>query len=433
MKTTKKLIPVAVAAAMSAFSASVHTAGFQLPENNASGMGNAFAGQAAAAENASTVFWNPAGMTRLPGRQVSFALDALKPSAKFEDNGLSRSPLGLPLGPGGTNGGDAGDWAYLPAGYVSWQINPQWWAGLAVTVPFGLQVNHDPAFIGRFQSKRDQVKTIDINPNIAFKLSDAVSLGGGISYQKLKVQLDRSTLLPGGVEGMSQTRVDDDKWGFNLGAMFTIGAGTRIGITYRSNMDYDTTGTVLVGGLPPPNGTTVAGAAAPIKLPDTVSWAIAHPLNGQWELLGDITWTNWSTIKTVPLSTTTASLLGAPGTVLDPFNFQFRDSYRVGVGANWKYRDDLMLKFGVSWDRSPVTDLFRTTFLPDNNRIGLGIGAKFQVSKQTTIDVGYMHLFVESADINQQKGVGVAPFQGNVRGKYDDKLDALAAQFTYSF
>ena len=146
-----------------------------------------------------------------------------------------------------------------------------------------------------------------------------------------------------------------------------------------------------------------------------------------------ITWTNWSTIKTVPLSTTTASLLGAPGTVLDTFNFQFRDSYRVGVGANWKYRDDLMLKFGVSWDRSPVTDLFRTTFLPDNNRIGLGIGAKFQVSKQTTIDVGYMHLFVESADINQQKGVGVAPFQGNVRGKYDDKLDALAAQFTYSF
>src|SRR5262249_37722678 len=183
MTTARKAIPVAVAAAMVAFSSTAYTAGFQLPENNASGMANAFAGQAAAAENASTVFWNPAGMTRLPGKQVSVAVDVLRPGIKFEDNGLSRSPLGAPQGPGGANGGDGGDWTFLPAGYFTWQLNPAWWVGLGVTVPFGLEINYDRNFIGRFQSQRIQIKTIDVNPSIAYKLSDSVSLGGGISYQ----------------------------------------------------------------------------------------------------------------------------------------------------------------------------------------------------------------------------------------------------------
>lgn len=436
MKTMRKLIPVAVASALAAISTGVHTAGFQLPENNASGLANAFAGQAAAAENASTVFWNPAGMTRLSGKQASFALDVLKPSIKFEDNGLSRSPLGAPLGPGGGNGGDGGDWTALPGGYFTWQINPQWWAGIGVTVPFGLEIDYDRNFIGRFQAQRIQIKTIDVNPSVAYKLSDAVSLGGGISYQKFKVQFDRSTLLPGGVEALSQTRLEDEQWGFNLGALFTIGAGTRIGITYRSAMDYDVDGTVLVGQIPL-LGSTVQGAAANVKLPDTVSWGIAHQLNPNWELLGDLTWTHWSTIKAVTLSTTSGSAIVPAGTVVDTFQLQFRDSYRVGVGANWKYRDGIVLKGGIAYDRSPVADPYRTVLLPDDSRIALSFGAKFQLTKQATLDVGYMHLFVDNAPIDQRLGIVPVPvngrFQGDVRGKYENKLDAIALQLSYSF
>ena len=177
MKTAKKLIPVAVTAAVAAFSSGALASGFQLVEQNASGLGNAYSGQAAAAENASTIFWNPAGMTRLPGRQVALAINAIRPQSEFNDNGLSRSPTGGALSATNTNGGDAGDWAFVPNGYLSWQINPSWWVGIGVTVPFGLKTEYDTTFIGRFQSQRAEVKTIDINPSVAWKLSDAVSLG----------------------------------------------------------------------------------------------------------------------------------------------------------------------------------------------------------------------------------------------------------------
>jgi long-chain fatty acid transport protein len=312
-----------------------------------------------------------------------------------------------------------------------------------VTAPFGLETEYDSTFIGRFQSKRAQVKTIDINPSVAFKLTDAVSLGAGISYQKMKVQLDRSTVIPAGagvVEGMTQTRIEDEQWGFNLGAMFNLSTGTRIGITYRSAMDYDLDGTVLIGGIPLGGavvGTTVQGATAPVKLPDTVSWGIVHQLAPNWELLGDLTWTRWSTIKTVPLSTTSASVLVPAGTTVDTFQFQFRDSYRVGIGANWKYSDMITLKFGTSYDRSPVVDTYRTPFLPDDNRFAVAFGAKFQFNKQATLDLGYMHLFISDGSINQQLGVLPTPvngrFQGNLRGSYDSKANVFGAQASYSF
>ena len=125
MKVQMKRAARAVALAAGGMSCVAYGSGFQLMEQNASGLGNAYAGQAAAAEDASTIFFNPAGMTRLAGRQLSGALHAIRPTTKFSDSGASRSPLGLPLGLGGTNGGDAGDWAFVPNAYFSWQIAPR--------------------------------------------------------------------------------------------------------------------------------------------------------------------------------------------------------------------------------------------------------------------------------------------------------------------
>ena len=431
MKTGRRQIALAVALAFGGMAGGVaHGSGFQLMEQNASGLGNAYAGQAAAAENAGTIFFNPAGMTRLPGRQVSGALNAISPSTKFSDSGASRSPTGLPLGPGGTNGGDAGDWAFAPNVYLSWQIAPDWWVGLGATAPFGLKTEYDTTFIGRFQSQRSEIKTIDINPSVAFKVNDAFSLGGGISYQKGELKLDRSTFL--GVEARTQLRLDDDAWGFNLGAMAFVGPNTRIGLSYRSSVEYDLTGTSVVTGVPFV-GTAVNGVAASVKLPDTISWGIAHQASPAWELLGDITYTRWSKIKTVPFIATTSSVLRPQGQPLDTFNLQFKDSYRIGIGANYKWRDDFTWKFGVAYDKSPVKDEFRTTFLPDNDRTWLAVGGKYRMSKQATLDFGYAHLFVKDASINQQRGIGALGAQGNVVGNYEADVNIVSVQFTYSF
>jgi long-chain fatty acid transport protein len=431
MKTGRKQIALAVALATGGVTGAAYGSGFQLMEQNASGLGNAYAGQAAAAENASTVFFNPAGMTRLPGRQAAVALNAIRPQAKFFNSGGSTAPLGLPS-PGG-NGGDAGDWAAVPNAYLSWQVMPQLWLGLGVSVPFGLKTEYDQGWVGRFQSQDSEIKTIDVNPSIAFKVNDALSLGAGVSYQRAEVKVDRSVILVPPFESRTHIDIDDSQWGFNLGVLVNLGANTRIGLSYRSAMDFDLTGSVAFTNVPLV-GTAANGVRAKAELPDTISWAIAHAFSPRWELLADITYTRWSKIKAVPLVTTSGSpIVAAAGVTLDTFNFQFKDSYRIGVGANYRWSDNFILKLGAAYDRSPVEERFRTTFLPDSDRTWLAVGGKFRVSKQATLDFGYAHLFVKDGSINQQRGVAALPLQGNVIGNYDNQVDIVSVQFTYSF
>ncbi|OGA39276.1 MAG: hypothetical protein A3G24_21980 [Betaproteobacteria bacterium RIFCSPLOWO2_12_FULL_62_13] len=430
MKMVKKLLPLSVGVALGSITVGAQASGFQLMEQNASGLGNAYAGQAAAAENASTIFFNPAGMTRLPGRQVAVALNAIRPSAEFSDSGASSAPLGL-ASPGG-NGGDAGDWAFVPNAYLSWQLSPRWWLGIGVSVPFGLKTEYDQGWVGRFQSQKSEIKTVDVNPSVAFKVTDAVSLGGGVSYQKAQVKLDRSAILAPPIESRAHIDIDDSQWGWNIGALFNLGTDTRIGVTYRSTMDFDLAGTIAFTNAPVV-GVTSQGVRASAEVPDTLSWGIAHQLNPRWELLGDITFTRWSKIKTVPLVTTSASALIPANFTLDTFNFQFKDTFRIGLGANWKWRDDFAWKFGVAYDKSPVEDQFRTTTLPDKDRTWIAVGGKYRMSKQATLDFGYAHLFIKDPVINQQRGVVTPPLQGNVVGKYDSDVNIVSAQFTYSF
>ncbi len=424
MKYFNKIIMLSVSSALATMAGQAAASGFQLQEQNASGLGNAYAGQAAAAENASTIFFNPAGMTRLPGRQVSGAINLIKPSSKFINSGGSTAPGGLPSPTG--NGGDAGGLAAVPNAYMSWQIDPKLWVGVGMSVPFGLATEYDQGWVGRFQSQKAEIKTIDINPSVAYKLSDVVSLGAGISVQKAEVSVDRSSFL--GVERLSKLEMDDTNLGFNLGAMFNLSPATRIGIAYRSSIKHDLKGTARVSGV----GSTPISAKA--EVPDTLAWSIAHQMDPKLELLGDVTFTRWSKIKQVPVIANSTWALGAAGSEAARFDFEFKDTYRIGIGANYKLRNDFTLKLGVAYDKSPVSDQFRTVTLPDNDRTWLAIGGKYEASKQMTLDFGYAYLFIKDAAINQQRGVAVLGAQGNVIGNYNKPtVHILSAQMTYKF
>ncbi|HUO44212.1 MAG TPA: outer membrane protein transport protein [Burkholderiales bacterium] len=404
---------------------------FQLMEQNASGLGNAYAGQAAAAENASTIFYNPAGMAQLPGTQVSFALSGIGTSIQFTDSGASRSPAPglIPLG---GDGSDAGSWSALPTGYLSWQVNNSVWLGLGITSPFGLKTEYDANFIGRFQSQTAELKTYDINPGIAWKINDTVTVGAGVSYQHAKFALDRSAVtafVPPATVFTGSTHLDtsDSDWGWNVGAMFNFGPATRVGVSYRSSIGYDLSGTATTGGVPLV-GTIAPPVTASIRFPDTYSVGFTHAFNDEWELLGDFTYTRWSTIKNVPIVTTATSGFGPAGTTLDTFNFQFDDSFRIGLGVNDKISKDFTLKAGIAYDQSPVDDQYRLVALPDNNRTWLALGGKYALSKSTTVDFGYAHLFVKDASISQTRAA-----QGAVIGTYSDHVDIVSAQLTFSF
>jgi long-chain fatty acid transport protein len=423
MKKSNRIMSVCVAAALAGWSSSAMTAGFALMEQNASGLGNAYAGQAAAAENASTIYFNPAGMTLLPGTQVSGSVTPLKPSVKLTPTvPPSAPPLGGTFFDGG-NGGNA--WKVIPAGYASYQFSSSLWLGLGVTAPFGLTTEYDANFGGRFQTQKVQLVTYDINPSVAWKVNDWMSVGGGVSYQYAQVKLNSSVNV--GLEALQNLEASDNQWGFNLGAMFSPGPNTRLGLTYRSTMSYNLRGNTVVTLLP--TGTVISAPQVGInlRLPDSYSAALSHKFNDQWQLLGDFTWTNWSTVKDVAVTNVVTNA------ALQVINLQFKDTYRIGVGANYKWDNSLMVKFGLAVDKSPVGDAVRTVALPDSDRTWLSIGGKYRLSQAGTVDFGYAHIFIKNGSINQLGGVGAPPATGNVVGTYKNKVDIVSMSYSHAF
>ncbi|HYR37151.1 MAG TPA: outer membrane protein transport protein, partial [Burkholderiales bacterium] len=181
MQRNTKLLALASACLSMGVATHARAAAFALHEQGISGLGNAYAGAAAVAEDATTVWWNPAGMARL-GAGKHFALGGayIVPSTKFNNGASQTAALSNPSFNG--TGGDAGESKLVPSFFFAMDAGPRWNFGLGVSVPFGLATSYDSTWIGRFQGVDSEVETVNINPAVSYKLSDAVSLGGGISY-----------------------------------------------------------------------------------------------------------------------------------------------------------------------------------------------------------------------------------------------------------
>src|SRR2546425_2223599 len=174
-------LAAAVGAALLSLSAgSAFGSAFALQEQNASGLGHAYAGGAAAAEDVSTIFYNPAGLVRLQTMQLVVAGNVICPSTKFHDGG-SQPAFGQPLG--GT-GGDAGSCAGVPNLYFGVPFTDKWSFGIGVNVPFGLKTEYDSDWLGRFQAVESKVETYNINPVISWEPTKALTGGAGVSFQR---------------------------------------------------------------------------------------------------------------------------------------------------------------------------------------------------------------------------------------------------------
>ena len=401
-----------LASGLLGFSGAAFSAGFSLIEESASGLGNAFAGGAASAEDASTVFFNPAGMTRLSGSQLSLVLHAIKPTAEFS-NTASVAAAGRPLG---GNGGDAGSWALVPNFYYVTALSPKLRVGLGISSPFGLKTEYDPSWMGRFQAIKSDLKTININPSVAYKINDQLSLGAGLNAQYISAELTNAVNL-GVAEGQARVKGDDWSYGYNLGLLYELTPATRFGLAYRSDVRHKLEGDVTFTGVPAPNGPI----SAEITLPEIVSLSAFHQINPQWSLMGDVSWTRWSRFQELRIVRNTGALVA-----LTQENWD--DTYRYAVGASYQQSKQLKLRGGIAYDQSPVSDATRTARIPDADRTWLTVGASYQLSASGTIDLGYAHIFVANAAIN----TGTAG-TGRLIGSYNNSVDILSAQYNYSF
>jgi long-chain fatty acid transport protein len=459
---------LAVAAALGGAAGHAGAAGFQLIEQNASGLGNAYAGQAAAAEDASTIWFNPAGMTLLPGRQAVGALSAIRTSAKFQNSGGSTPPAAQSPITFSGDGGDAGGWGFVPNGYLSWQINDKLWAGIGVNAPFGLKTQYDDLWIGAGHAVKSEVAGLNINPSVAWKINEMFSVGGGVNAMYFDAELTKQANYSGAVVGLAgagalpalatcagsgatqrlptgagcfgyaTVKGNDWAWGWNLGAMINFSPATRVGIAYRSAITIHLDGTNSFNNIPPaafsgPLSGQLGRALAngdinsTIRLPQTVYLAASHQFDRRWQVLVDYTWTGWDSIQSLDINRSSGGLLSSE-------ELNFKNSYRVGLGVNYQLTDQWKLRGGLAYDRTPVQDAYRTPRLPDNNRTWVALGAQYAASKELAFDFGAAYLFISDASSQLNNPLNANDrLNGFLVGNYKEYVYILGAQARYNF
>ena len=446
-----------------------HAAGFALIEQSVSGMGNAFAGVAASAEDASTIFFNPAGLAYLPDNQLVVAAHAIRPSAEVSNNGTT-GVLGTAIN--SSNGGDAGDWAFLPNFYYAKAVSDSVKLGIGVNAPFGLKTEYDNGWTGRYHALKSELKTININPTIAFKLNDNVSFGAGVSYQRIEAELTKAVdfgsicaarvgvgpctaagLTATSDDGKSGFKGDDWSWGFNLGTIIQATPFTRVGLAYRSGIKHKLEGSAVISGeeqfdallgvgvpLAAVNALKAAfpnsNVQAKADLPATLSASVYHKANDRLDLMADITWTGWNSFDVLRVVRTSGAL---SGNTVDVQPEYWKNTMRYSLGASYRYDDNLKLRAGLAYDESPISPHWLTPRIPDGGRTWLAFGANYKLAPNSAIDVGYTHIFVRDVNIDTSAQaaeiakLGGSSAAGILKGNYDSNVNMLSIQFTHTF
>lgn len=471
MRQTSDLRRVARAAAVVCGLASGMTAawaaGFQLNESSASGLGNAFAGGAAAAEDASTLWTNVAGLSRLRGRQAVVVLHLITPSINFKDGGSQRATAQPTLG--GT-GGDAGSLNVVPGTYIVLPLGPSFTAGLGISAPWGLVTEYDKSWVGRFQATKSSIQTLNINPGFAWKLSPGVSLGLGVNAQRMLAEFNNQVNYTGallqaatkaglpaatigalgtataGLESSASVKGADNAWGWNAGVLWDLDSASRLGVHYRSPVKYSIAGNVAFTNpaLPAIASPALAGAAAnlaaavnaqalyngavtsAVKLPAIANLSYFRSLGPQWDVMADAQWTEWSTIQQLTFTR-------ADGTVLQSTPERFKDTWKLALGLTYRPGGPWAWRGGVAIDQTPVRDAYRTARLPDSNRTWVSGGAQYVLGPTMKVDLGAAYLFAKRASIDSSIHLPASAGAGVLLGHYANHTVIVSGQVSMAF
>lgn len=422
----------------SMLAANSYGAAFMLNEQNVSGLGNAFAGRTAIAEDASTSFFNPAGLVRINNHQVVGALSV--PTANFE-----MTPVSITRATGaqvaqGKNKQNAGDTIPIPAFHIGGPLINGFYYGLSITSPFGLKTEYDINSRNRYFGTESQLKTIDVNPNIAYKIDNQWSVGAGVSAQyaeaRLYSMLD-TQVLPGalvGVESLAldakgHNKADNIGFGYNFGALYQPTNNTRLGFNFRSKIKHNTDGeirfSVPAGALANPValGLVDQKATATVTLPEVYSVSSFQTLNSDWDIMADLTFTRWSRFKKL--------VIHYPDTRLNDSRVEegFKNAIKVAVGANYKYSNNLTWRFGLAYDDSPVRARHRNIRIPDSDRYWAATGAKYVYNKNLTLDAGYTYIKLKDASVRE--GKFGRPLE-NLYVEYESSIHLFGVQGTFN-
>ncbi|MGD8591519.1 MAG: outer membrane protein transport protein [Gammaproteobacteria bacterium] len=421
-------------------SAQVQGAGFALIEQSASGMGNAFAGGAASAEDASTVFFNPAGMMNLKRIEVVLVGHAIMPTMKFTNQGseLAETYNGQLLT--GDESQDGGNNAFVPNLYYVHGINQNLKFGLGINVPFGLSVTYDDNWVGRYHAVDSELETVNINPSLAFKATENLSLGFGFNVQTAEVILsnviDFGALIrePQQHDGFAYIKGDNSdslSYGWNAGLLYQPSNSTRVGVAYRSEIEHKIKGDADFT-VPGTVDITDSGlfidskVSADVTFPQTLSLSAYHRYDAL-AVMADITWTGWSAFQELRIKYDNPA---QPDSVTTE---DWNDTFRYALGVNYRTAPQWLLRGGMAYDETPVPNSQRRTpRIPDNDRLWLSLGFGYQASKALGVDFGYSHLFINNTDINNEFEASASDLRSTLHGTYESSVDIFSLQLTWT-
>lgn len=441
IKSTRKVAALAISTVIVSglFHSSAHASGFQLIENSASGQGNAFAGAAATASDASTVWFNPAGMTKLKDKQLVTVGHIIVPDSSFTNNG-SLDGTG-----GSLNGADDDGGSTALVGNLYWVTDfGETKFGLGITTPFGLTTEYNDTWVGRYHAVETAMKTININPSIAREVNDKLSVGAGFNVLLADITLtsavDFGSLIgaPQQADGFADLSADnltfnEFAWGINLGMTYDFNENTRLGVAWRSEIDIAAEGKADFS-VPTSAAPVLSSGAfqdtklkAKVTLPQNVSVSVKHDMN-DITLLADVTWTGWSSFKELRIQYSNPF---QPNSVTTE---AWEDTLRFSIGADYKYNEKMTLRTGIAYDETPIPDgEHRTPRIPGNDRTWLSFGLTYEMSPEFIMDVGYSHLFISDSDINHSLESSITSLNASLNGTYSATVDILSAQLTWKY
>lgn len=391
-------------------------------------------------------------MTRLQGTQAEGNVSYIAPYANFDDAGSTTFGGGASTG---SDGGDAVENAFVPALYAMYSVSPDLKLGLGINTPYGLMTEYDDDWLGRYHAIKSELKTINVQPTVAYRLSDQVSIGAGVNIQYAAADLSSAvdfttiagTVAGAGVatsglngDGLSRVEGDDIAFGGTVGVLFEPTETTRVGVSYRSRVHHTLEGDVefqnaptFSGGAPgladALNARFANGKAkASLVTPDSANLGVYHEINDQWAVMGEVTWTNWSLFKSLSVNRTSGENVSFK-------EENWEDSWFFSLGATYKPTPQWELGLGVAYDQTPVKEEFRTPRVPDQSRTWLAFGVGYNWSDAVRLNAGYTHIWVDEADINDTTtmDLGLATLSDTLRGSYDANIDIVSVGATIRF
>ncbi|MEJ6007789.1 outer membrane protein transport protein [Paucibacter sp. AS339] len=464
-----------------------HAAGYRFGTQSAAGEGTANA-NGAEGTDASTIFANPAALTRLSGLQFSGVLDYVKPDVRFTDAGSTISLPGSGFQPrplssaGGTQSPAKPAW--VPHLYGSYKYSDSLAFGVGMFVPFGAKLDYDPSWSGRYNLNSVDLKSFAINPNVAWKASSQFSVAAGLTAEYMEGDLKRAVpygsvfaagllsaaqqAAAGGAPGLAQElqqqaaqvfgnsafdgtiHVKGSGWGLgaNLALLWEPDSKTRLGMAWRSSIAHKLKGTadwsqpsnlpatVLAGvtGKPSDGHSKLdhndSDATLKVDTPDSLSLQAFRQLDDRFAIMMDATWYRYSRLEQLRID---FSSTAAPSVTAE----HWKDAWRISLGGNWRVSPDWLLRAGVSYDKSPVSAVYRSPALPDSDRTWYALGANFKINQQADIDLSFGYIKLKDAPMAAtDDGDGVASCScafSTVRGNYQSSAKTFGVQLNYKF